>query len=148
MAPLAETLSQSIWHGFGIICLGLLNVNISKWHKAFWLFFLSHWFCLIFLLQAFKLFDVDRDGLVTTTELRSLIKKVSHLTCQISGKPLILSCEVDGCGYFFRSGELCQRVRLLAWYARFLFVDNIFTQEKSLSSPLPALVDNNCSGKV
>ena len=99
--------------------------------KLFGCFFLSHWFCLIFLLQAFKLFDVDRDGLVTTTELRSLIKKVSHLTCQISGKPLILSCEVDGCGYFFRSGELCQRVRLLAWYARFLFVDSIFTQKKA-----------------
>ena len=35
-------------------------------------------------LQAFKLFDADGDGLVTTTELRSLIKKVYHMKMSIN----------------------------------------------------------------
>ena len=45
------------------------HISLSKHHSTF------H-----YCWQAFKLFDADGDGLVTTTELRSLIKKVVQMT--------------------------------------------------------------------
>jgi len=48
------------------------------------------------LEEAFKLFDADGDGLVTTTELRSLIKKVGGSMTEGEARCLIRQADKDG----------------------------------------------------
>merc|ERR1711962_1655872 len=58
------------------------------------------------LEEAFKLFDADGDGLITSVELRSLIEKVGGIMSEGEATALIHQADKDGNSGFITKDEM------------------------------------------